>query len=84
MNRARLVGARRRRLNAKRQYEAAHELALNDALEAIAGGADVAEVARLVGVARGTIYNELARRQERRDELSSNGPPPPAPADTDR
>lgn len=51
--------------------------------EAQAEGANVRAIADRAGIARGTIYNELGRRQERRDELSGNGAPAPAPADVD-
>lgn len=62
---------------------------MRDLLDAVLAEADrddanVAELARRAGIARGTVYNELGRRQERRDELSANGQPPaPAPADLD-
>lgn len=48
------------------------------------GDVNISRVAELAGVTRATIYNTLARRQERRDELSGNGgAPAPAPADGD-
>lgn len=75
------LGRRRQRLLA--DYEAAHRELLEAVLEeASKPGANVRELAREARIAHGTVYNELARRQDRRDQLSSNGDvPAPAPHD---
>lgn len=75
----------------RREYVAAgeeHHRRFMDALvDAIAAGdkVNVRELAREAGIAHGTVYNELARRQDRADQLSANGDvPAPAPHDDDQ
>lgn len=77
----------RRRHAAAIADEEAHRRFMDGLEEAIVAGAKVnlRGLAREAGIAHGTIYNELARRQERRDQLSSNGDvPAAAPHDDDR
>lgn len=77
--------AERRRITAEEAERAHRELmdAVVGELEQ-AGKVNVRALAAQAGIARATVYNELARRQQTRDTLSGNGhPPPPAPADGD-
>lgn len=84
MNTARLERLGRERTQAKARYEAAHRDTLEAILKELAGDAsNAAAAARLTGIARATIYNELARRQQTRDDLEPARPPAPAPHDDD-
>lgn len=77
------LAAARRRADAKAAQ--AYADLLDAALEeADTDDANVRDVARRAGIAHGTIYNELARRQSAALALIENAhPPAPAPADTD-
>lgn len=80
----RLAASRRHTLEA---HEAAHRALLNAVLERLEAEPDtnVRALARDVGLAHGTVYNELARHQDRADQLSTNGDiPAAAPHDDDR
>lgn len=85
MNLERLKRLGAAREEAKAAFDAAHQATLDAVLEELAddtGNASAA--AKAAGIARATVYNELARRQTTRDELEgAGGPPPPAPADPD-
>lgn len=88
MNVERIRQAGELRKRALEEYELTHREALDvvvEELERDPEGGNIARAAALIGVTRPTIYNELGRRQERRDALEGNGAgqPPPAPADTD-
>lgn len=72
-------------LNAKARADAAYRRLLDRvAAEAEQDDANILALAARARISRTTIYNELGRRQERRDGLSGNGAPVPAPADADR
>lgn len=79
MNTDRLARLGSERVLAKRRYEQSHRRTLDAILEELAGdSSNAAAAARLTGIARATIYNELARRQQTRDELeprSTTTPP---------
>lgn len=82
MTRPTLAKLRERREAADAAAASAYAELLNRVLElAAAPGANVTTIALEAGIARATVYNELARRQEHRDTLEERPPVPPAPAD---
>lgn len=90
MNETRLAAAGTRRAKTADDADRAHRAALDAVLAELDAAIDrgerpnVKRAAELAGVSRQTVYNELARRQERRDQLSPNGAPAAAPHDDDR
>ena len=73
-----------RRDRALAKYEEAHRAVLDRVLAEAEAGGNVKALAEEAGIARATVYNELARREERRAALGPQDPPPdPAPADVD-
>jgi hypothetical protein len=68
-----------RRDRAVEEAAKAHRELLDAVLAAVDGDeeANVTDLAKRAKIARQTIYNELARRQDRRDQLSNGGGPPP-------
>lgn len=84
MNVARLERLGERRSATRGIADRVHRDTLDAILEELSGDAsNAAQAARLTGVARATIYNELARRQQTRDELEPAGAPATPPHDDD-